>query len=43
MATAEGYDPSVWRQLSEDLAQPTSASEQYGGAGLRHRRALHRH
>lgn len=22
MATAEGYDPAVWRQMSEDLALP---------------------
>ncbi|HWJ40010.1 MAG TPA: acyl-CoA dehydrogenase family protein [Candidatus Limnocylindrales bacterium] len=35
MATAEGYDPSVWRQLSEDLALPgIHIPEQYGGAGF---------
>src|SRR5260370_5556333 len=34
MATAEGYDPAVWRQLSEDLALPgIHIPEQYGGAG----------
>ena len=35
MATAEGYDPAVWRQLSEDLALPgIHVPEQYGGAGF---------
>jgi alkylation response protein AidB-like acyl-CoA dehydrogenase len=35
MATAEGYDPEVWRQLSEDLALPgIHVPEQYGGAGF---------
>jgi alkylation response protein AidB-like acyl-CoA dehydrogenase len=35
MATAEGYDPEVWRQLSEDLALPgIHIPEQYGGAGF---------
>ena len=35
MATAEGYDPSVWRQLSEELALPgIHIPEQYGGAGF---------
>ena len=35
MATAEGYDPAVWRQLSEDLALPAvHIPEQYGGAGF---------
>ncbi len=35
MATAEGYDPTVWRQLSEDLALPgIHVPEQYGGAGF---------
>src|SRR5215472_6336607 len=35
MATAEGYDPAVWRQLSEDLALPgVHIPEQYGGAGF---------
>src|SRR5271154_4966885 len=35
MATAEGYDPSVWRQLSEELALPgIHMPEQYGGAGF---------
>jgi alkylation response protein AidB-like acyl-CoA dehydrogenase len=35
MATAEGYDPAVWRQLSEGLALPgIHVSEQYGGAGF---------
>jgi alkylation response protein AidB-like acyl-CoA dehydrogenase len=35
MATAEGYDPVVWRQLSEDLALPgIHVPEQYGGAGF---------
>jgi alkylation response protein AidB-like acyl-CoA dehydrogenase len=35
MATAEGYDPAVWRQLSEDLGLPgIHISEQYGGTGF---------
>ncbi len=35
MGTAEGYDPAVWRQLSEDLALPgIHVPEQYGGAGF---------
>jgi alkylation response protein AidB-like acyl-CoA dehydrogenase len=35
MATAQGYDPAVWRQLSEDLALPgIHVPEQYGGAGF---------
>src|SRR5208282_3780845 len=35
MATAEGYDPEVWRQLSSDLALPgIHIPEQYGGAGF---------
>jgi alkylation response protein AidB-like acyl-CoA dehydrogenase len=35
MDTAEGYDPAVWRQLSEDLALPgIHIPEQYGGAGF---------
>ncbi|HVB55079.1 MAG TPA: acyl-CoA dehydrogenase family protein, partial [Candidatus Acidoferrales bacterium] len=35
MATAEGYDPAVWRQLSKDLALPgIHVPEQYGGAGF---------
>src|SRR6266851_5791965 len=35
MATVEGYDPAVWRQLSEDLALPgIHIPEQYGGAGF---------
>ena len=35
MATAEGYDPAVWRQLSEDLSLPgIHIPEQYGGAGF---------
>jgi alkylation response protein AidB-like acyl-CoA dehydrogenase len=35
MATAEGYDPAVWRQLSDDLALPgIHVPEQYGGAGF---------
>ena len=35
MGTAEGYDPAVWRQLSEDLALPgIHIPEQYGGAGF---------
>jgi alkylation response protein AidB-like acyl-CoA dehydrogenase len=35
MATAEGYDPQVWHQLSEELALPgIHIPEQYGGAGF---------
>jgi alkylation response protein AidB-like acyl-CoA dehydrogenase len=35
MVTAEGYDPAVWRQLSEELALPgIHIPEQYGGAGF---------
>jgi alkylation response protein AidB-like acyl-CoA dehydrogenase len=35
MGTAEGYDPVVWRQLSEDLALPgIHIPERYGGAGF---------
>ncbi|MGO9453980.1 MAG: acyl-CoA dehydrogenase family protein [Candidatus Binataceae bacterium] len=35
MATAEGYDPAVWRQLSSDLALPgIHIPEQYGGGGF---------
>src|SRR6202789_4530417 len=35
LATAEGYDPAVWRKLSEDLALPgIHIPEQYGGAGF---------
>jgi alkylation response protein AidB-like acyl-CoA dehydrogenase len=35
MATDEGYDPAVWRQLSDDLALPgIQIPEQYGGAGF---------
>ena len=35
MATAKGYSPDVWRQLSEELALPgVHVPEQYGGAGF---------
>ncbi|MGH8611602.1 MAG: acyl-CoA dehydrogenase family protein [Gammaproteobacteria bacterium] len=35
MDTTEGYDPEIWRQLSEQLALPgIHISEQYGGAGF---------
>jgi alkylation response protein AidB-like acyl-CoA dehydrogenase len=35
MATAEGYDPQVWRQMSEELALPGIAiPEEYGGSGF---------
>ncbi|HLX37360.1 MAG TPA: acyl-CoA dehydrogenase family protein [Candidatus Binataceae bacterium] len=35
MATAEGYDPKVWRQMSEELALPgVHIPEQFGGAGF---------
>lgn len=35
MATAEGYDPAVWRQLSEELSLPgIHIPERYGGAGF---------
>lgn len=35
MATTQGYDPEVWRQLSAELGLPGIAiPEQYGGAGF---------
>ena len=35
MATPEGYNPEVWRQLSDELALPgIHIPEQYGGAGF---------
>src|SRR5260370_8178833 len=35
MATPEGYNPAVWRQLSDELAVPgIQIPEQYGGAGF---------
>jgi len=35
MDTAEGYDPEVWRQLSNDLALPAiHLPQRYGGAGF---------
>src|SRR5258705_5137763 len=35
MATTEGYNPEVWRQLSDELALPgIHIPEQYGGAGF---------
>jgi alkylation response protein AidB-like acyl-CoA dehydrogenase len=35
MATAEGYDPAVWRQLSDELGLPgIHIPERYGGAGF---------
>jgi alkylation response protein AidB-like acyl-CoA dehydrogenase len=35
METTEGYDPELWRQLSEQLALPgIHIPEQYGGAGF---------
>lgn len=35
MATAQGYDPEVWRQLSDEMALPgIHLPEQYGGAGF---------
>ena len=35
MDTATGYDPEIWRQLSEQLALPgIHIPEQYGGAGF---------
>ncbi len=35
MDTAEGYDPDIWHQLSEQLALPgIHIPEQYGGAGF---------
>ncbi len=35
MDTAEGYDPEIWRQLSEQLALPgIHIPEQYSGAGF---------
>jgi alkylation response protein AidB-like acyl-CoA dehydrogenase len=35
MDTTQGYDPEIWRQLSEQLALPgIHVPEQYGGAGF---------
>ena len=35
MATAESYNPEVWRQMSDELALPgIHIPEQYGGAGF---------
>jgi alkylation response protein AidB-like acyl-CoA dehydrogenase len=35
MGTPEGYDPDVWRQMSDELALPgIHIPEQYGGAGF---------
>jgi alkylation response protein AidB-like acyl-CoA dehydrogenase len=35
MDTTEGYDPEIWRQLSDQLALPgIHIPEQYGGAGF---------
>jgi alkylation response protein AidB-like acyl-CoA dehydrogenase len=35
MATAEGYDPAVWRQMAEQLGlQSLAIPEEYGGAGF---------
>ncbi len=35
MATAEGYDPAVWRQMAEELAlQGLAIPEQFGGQGF---------
>ena len=35
MATPEGYNPAVWRQLSDELAIPgIQIPEQFGGAGF---------
>jgi alkylation response protein AidB-like acyl-CoA dehydrogenase len=35
MATADGYDPAIWRQLSAELALPgIHIPERYGGAGF---------
>ena len=35
MGTAEGYDPAIWRRLSDDLALPgIHIPEIYGGAGF---------
>src|SRR5215472_11645557 len=35
MATEEGYDPAVWRMLSNDLGLPgIHIPEEYGGAGF---------
>jgi alkylation response protein AidB-like acyl-CoA dehydrogenase len=35
MASAEGYDPAMWRQLSAELALPgIHIPERYGGAGF---------
>ena len=41
MATSEGYDPAVWAQMANELAlQGLGIPEEYGGQGLRSRRAL---
>jgi alkylation response protein AidB-like acyl-CoA dehydrogenase len=35
MATPEGYDPAVWRQMAEQLGlQSLAVPEEYGGAGF---------
>ena len=35
MATTEGYDPAVWRQMAEQLGlQAMTIPEAYGGAGF---------
>ena len=35
MATDEGYDPAVWRQMSDELALPgIHIPEEYGGSGF---------
>jgi alkylation response protein AidB-like acyl-CoA dehydrogenase len=35
MATADGYDPAIWRQLSAELALPgIHIPERYGGSGF---------
>ena len=35
MATTEGYDPAVWRQMAEQLGlQALIIPESYGGAGF---------
>ena len=35
MATAEGYDPGVWRQMAEELGlQSLAIPEEFGGAGF---------
>jgi alkylation response protein AidB-like acyl-CoA dehydrogenase len=37
MATAEGYDPSVWSQMAEQLGlQSLTIPERYGGSGFGH-------